>query len=142
MAKKYNTSGIVRSIRDSKAQIFIKRSSMCGSSCQNCENICGSGETLIWAKNTVNASVGDDVTVSLNEGMGFLAAFLVYGIPLLIMVIGVIVLFALKVKQDIFLLIPLGGAVLWFGGLYLMQKKGYFSMFDAEVSEIQEKGEF
>lgn len=128
--------GTVVATDKSYAKIKLDRKSMCGENCASCGGMCGVQNTVIRAKNTVNASVGDIVLVEVPTSKGLLALFLTYGIPLIYMVaIAVFMAIFLTEKQGI-ILIALG-LLVWALILYISEKKGRFlSSFNTEIISI------
>lgn len=80
-------TGIVRKADASCAVVEITRSSACGESCASCR-LCPGGSTEVEAYNEINASVGDAVIISLSDRKVLGAAFLVYIVPLLLLIAG------------------------------------------------------
>lgn len=120
------------------AKVQIDRKSMCGDNCASCGGLCGKRETVVLAENKLGAKEGDRVIVQIPTKKGFLAMLLTYGVPLLyaILLVGCMGTF-LSEKLGAPLL--LGGVVLWFGILWLLEKKGiFFTMFKTEIIQIQE----
>lgn len=132
------SQGIVREINKDKAKVFIKRGSMCGDSCGNC-NMCGGRETIILADNTLNAKVGDNVTVSINQNAGFTASALIYGVPVAILIVGIFFLYALKLLTDLNLLFLLILDIIWYAVIFVLQKKDKLSFFEAEIISIDKE---
>lgn len=82
-------TGLVVGIEGKNAKITIERKSACGS-CKGCR-LGSSDETsmTIEVSNEVGASVGDLVAVDMESTNVLLAAFIMYGIPLLALLTGV-----------------------------------------------------
>ena len=91
--------GTVKRIKGDRAFVSIKRDSMCGDSCASC-NLCAMKDTVLNVKNTKGAKVGDRVWVEMETG-GLLAAFLVYGAPVIIILIGIIIASMCKCREDL-----------------------------------------
>lgn len=134
------TSGTVTELKGKNvAKVKIKRKQMCGENCASCGHICGGTETVILAENKVGAAVGDEVTVQIPEKKGFLAMLVTYGVPLLFCMI-VVALMGILLPEQAGAGLLLGGVVLWFFILWLLEKKGVFvTMFKTEIIEIREK---
>jgi positive regulator of sigma E activity len=78
--------GIVKKTKGEYASVSIKRDSMCSDNCASC-GLCSMKETVVTVKNSVNAQAGEKVVVTMESG-GLLAAFLVYGMPVLLILFG------------------------------------------------------
>lgn len=81
----YN-EGLVMELKDDLATVKIVREGACGHDCATCGG-CGGSETMIIAKNEINASVGQFVAL---EGDGIIVrrAFIVYMLPIIVFFIG------------------------------------------------------
>ncbi|NLW47712.1 MAG: SoxR reducing system RseC family protein [Firmicutes bacterium] len=78
--------GQVTEVLDTKVKVMVTRSS----SCENC-GACGIGAkptTDFMLNNNIGAKVGDRVVIELHSKALFKAAFLVYAIPLVALIIG------------------------------------------------------
>ena len=124
--------GIVRKTENNIAYVFIKRSSMCGDNCAHC-NMCDGKETLIPVKNAKDAKVGDSVMLRINPEAGIRASFLVYGVPVFIFALGIIVLYFLKLLTDLNLVFLFLAVILWYVIIFVLQKKNKLSFFEAEI---------
>ena len=74
----------VREVRDNGlAQVQIRRLTACGHDCSDCAGCTQviTGETVVWAQNTVSATVGDVVTVESESAQVLTAAAMVYILP-------------------------------------------------------------
>ncbi len=120
-----NKFGIVTKCEKEFAFVKITRDSMCGDNCESC-NLCANKEIEIKAINKAGASVGDRVEMKMPEEMGFSAAFLVYGAPMLILLIGII--FGAVIKAEgIATVASVVLIALWYVGLMLMEKNKKYS---------------
>ncbi len=80
--------GRVTELSGSMAKVVVKRSS----SCENC-GACGMGsrqEMQFMLKNDIGAQVGDQVVIEMRSKALYKAAFVVYTIPLVAMILGFI----------------------------------------------------
>lgn len=128
--------GTVVSIDKTYAKIKLDRKSMCGDNCASCGGMCGIRNTIIRAKNTVNALVGDTVLVQIPTNKGILAMFLTYGIPLIYMVVMAVFMAIFLTERQGIILIALGLCA-WALILYISEKKGKFlSSFNTEIINI------
>ena len=80
-------TGIVQKLQHNIAEVKITRSSACGESCASC-GLCPGREAQVFAINDINAAVGDTVIIDMADGKVLGAAFLVYIVPLIMMIIG------------------------------------------------------
>lgn len=80
-------TGIVQKLYQNTAQIKITRSSACGESCASC-GLCPGKEMLVEADNAAGASAGDTVLLDMSDKKVLGAAFLVYIVPLIALVLG------------------------------------------------------
>ena len=120
-----NNYGIVTKCEKDFAFVKIKRSSMCGDSCESC-NLCAKKEIEIKAINQANAKIGDEVELKMPEEKGFLAALLVYGTPMLLLLAGIIAgayLNAVKLLS----VIAVAVILVWYGILAVLEKNRKYS---------------
>ena len=120
-----NNFGIVTKCEKEFAFVKIKRNSMCGDSCESC-NLCANKEIEIKAINQVRAEVGDYVELKMPEERGFLAALLVYGTPMLLLMAGIIIGAYLN-HVKIASLVALVVILVWYGGLAFLEKNKKYS---------------
>ena len=80
-------TGIVQKLQRNIAEVKIMRSSSCGESCASC-GLCPGREAKVFAINDINAAVGDTVIIDMADGKVLGAAFLVYIVPLIMLIIG------------------------------------------------------
>ena len=106
---------------------------MCGESCGSC-NLCGKSETFVFAQNDANAQKGDRVVLEMDSSSGLKAAFLVYGMPLLILIAGIIIISLFNFNQAKGLLLVLVAIVLWFFVIKLVDRN---MKPTARVTEVQ-----
>ncbi len=127
--------GTVNKVKGDRAYVSIKRDSMCGDSCASC-NLCAMKDTVLNVKNPVNAAKGDRVWVQMEAG-GLLAAFLVYGAPVIIILIGVILSSMLKMEGMLTTLVILGAVIIWYALVKLAEKRGFMKeKYDAQIIAI------
>lgn len=69
------------------AEVKITRSSACGDNCASC-GLCPGQSSIINAINDINASVGDTVVITMSDKKVLGAAFLVYIVPLIMLIAG------------------------------------------------------
>ncbi len=80
--------GIVLANKKDCAQVEIRRTSACDG-CRGC-SVGEKGKSLkVWAKNPLNAKVGQVVEIELNASTFLSATLIAYGVPLLAFLAGV-----------------------------------------------------
>lgn len=82
--------GYITEIKGNVAEVEVKRVSACGGNCSSCGGSCSAPSMKISIKNTLNAKKGDYVEISVKTNKIIFSAFIVYVIPLINMVIGII----------------------------------------------------
>ena len=84
--------GVVKNIQDGIAVVQITTTP---SGCASCSlrNICNpsGGMKEIQAQNKVGARIGDEVIVFIPEGIGWMAMFVNFTVPVLLLIIGIII---------------------------------------------------
>lgn len=90
--------GLVVELKNEYAVVNIQRKSACGS-CKACElGKSGLSEINVNVKNTLGATIGDRVMIQMQTPDVLKAAFTVYMIPLMALLIGVTGTYALQQK--------------------------------------------
>ena len=129
---------VIRVKKGGYAEVKLDRKSMCGESCAACGGLCGLHDSVIRAKNTLNAKENDWVEVSVPTAKGMGALCIAYGVPLLYMII-IAVLMAMFIPEKIGAILLIAGVVFWFVSLHFLEKKGAFGKrFEATVTKIME----
>lgn len=82
--------GIVVSVNDDIAKIVLKRHAACGD-CGACHIGEENMNVEVDAVNNLNAKVGDSVTIDMETPHVLKASFIAYGIPLIILVLGIVI---------------------------------------------------
>ncbi len=91
--------GVVESIFGNYATVSIQRHSACGD-CGACQMGSENMERKVQAINPLGAKIGDLVTMEMNDDHVLKAAFIVYIVPLFILIIGTFITkFALEFFQ-------------------------------------------
>ena len=80
-------TGIVEECKNGFVKVKIVRGSACGDNCASC-NLCPGRETVIEAKNECGANIGDNVILDMEGGRVINAAFLVYIVPVISLILG------------------------------------------------------
>lgn len=82
--------GVVKEIGEGIATVEIQRVSACGESCASCKGGCKPTAIRVEATNKARAQVGQRVKLNMEDKKVFKAAFLVYMIPLMGMIAGIV----------------------------------------------------
>jgi sigma-E factor negative regulatory protein RseC len=91
-------TGVVKAIRGAKAVAITKREDACHhcKAKDSCEMLGGTGaNAVVEALNTAGAEVGDIVTISLRSSSLLKGAFVIYMVPILGLVAGIVAGFGL-----------------------------------------------
>ena len=83
--------GYVLSSNEDRAKVEVKRMSGCGGNCGSCGGGCDVPSVVIDIKNSLNAKVGDFVKIEGKPKKVFKYAILIYSIPFVMLVLGIIV---------------------------------------------------
>lgn len=131
--------GKVLSITNDLAVVGINRGTMCGENCSSC-GMCEKGKTKIKAKNSIGAKAGDSVVLSVSVSDGLKAAMLVYGIPVIILVLSVVLFLNAGFSEKAAVVFSFLIMSLWFFCIFLAEKTGLFKKYIlAEIIEIRKK---
>ncbi len=130
-----NSLGIVTKCINEFAFVKIIRNSMCGEDCGSC-NLCAKREIEIKAINTPGAKVGETVELKMPEESGFSAALFAYGIPMFIIIAGIIIGACID-KTKMIAIASLCVSIMWYVILFLLEKnKNYSKMLTPEIDKI------
>ncbi len=92
--------GRIKKISGNTATVSIRRVSMCGDNCKGCSSACKVPEMDIKADIIPNIEVGDEVEI-VSEDINVLKySFVLYGVPLLIMVAAIFIVSSLIKGED------------------------------------------
>ena len=80
---------VVKILEDGKVAVRFERTKAC-KNCKMCANA-GENHALAEVENTLQAKVGDQVEISLHSKSLIQATLIAYGIPLVLLLLGVIV---------------------------------------------------
>lgn len=128
--------GEVVNIKGNMAEVLIERGSMCGENCSSC-GMCDKRKSKILAQNTAEAKMGDKVVLNVSASKGLKAAALVYGVPVLILLLTVVVLLNAGISEGVCVIIGFILMAVWFLGIFIAEKKGAFKeKMSAEITEI------
>lgn len=93
-------NGKIIKINGKTATVSIKRISMCGDNCKGCSSACDVPNMNIEADIIPNIEIGDEVEIS-SEDLNILRySFVLYGLPLAIMVIVILIANSLIKSED------------------------------------------
>ena len=130
-----NSLGIVTRCKNDFAFVKIIRNSMCGDDCGSC-NLCAKREIEVKALNTIGAEVGEKVELKMPEESGFLASLFTYGIPMIVLILGIIVGACIG-KAEMFSIIALCVIAIWYFVLFFLEKnRKYSKMLTPEIEKI------
>ncbi|MTI47776.1 SoxR reducing system RseC family protein [Sporosalibacterium faouarense] len=85
-----NQLGYVTKVDNGIAHLEVRRVSACGDKCGSCGGGCNVPATKVKIKNSLGAEKGDMVEVEMQTDFVLKSAFLVYIMPLILMVGGII----------------------------------------------------
>ncbi len=99
-------TGIVFELNDDKAKIIVTRLAACGSSCESCSAHCGENkQEYINVKNDIGLKIGDRVEITTDSTAVLKYIALVYGLPLIFLISGVLIGMLLNLKEMYLLLV-------------------------------------
>ena len=134
--------GKVVKVQGDQAFIEVERSSACAEcGLQEAEELTTGGKVVFQAFNMIQAKVGDRVKVRVQTAAYMKATIYVYGIPVLLMVIGAVfgmyIAGAMNRSSDAMsALFGIGGLVLGIFVLFLLRKKGNAKKYVPVVMEV------
>lgn len=114
--------GRVVRLEGNRAVVAVKRESACGGNCGNCGG-CKDSSLVVRVKNEKGAKTGDTVVLSMPAGRLLKAAFLVYLVPIFLMLAAYLICFeatAVLWLSAIVSLVVLAGS---FAGLKLWDRR-------------------
>lgn len=86
------TIGLVTKKEDEYIEVTVIREESCGSNCENCSARCAQTSSIKQKyKNTVDANVGDKISIETENSYFLRYMTLVYGLPLLVFVLSIII---------------------------------------------------
>lgn len=120
-------TGIVKEIKSTKntaphASIEIIRSSACGENCSSC-GLCPGKAAIVEAINEKGAAVGDTVIIQMSDKKVLGAAFLVYIVPLIMLIIGYFIGYAVFNTESASIITGLCLMAVTFAIITLVDKK-------------------
>lgn len=94
-----NQIGMVKSINDKTTVISVRRTSSCGDNCVGCSAACKVPTIEVKADTIPNIEIGDEVEIFSEDVNVLKYSFILYGVPLVIMV-AVIFLVSFLIKGE------------------------------------------
>lgn len=82
-----NKIGIIENVEGTKITVRIERDSSCGENCAMC-NACPGKNMMITLDTDIKFSAGDKVKLETNTKYVLLSAFLVYILPIILLIVG------------------------------------------------------
>jgi sigma-E factor negative regulatory protein RseC len=76
-------------LKDKYARVEVRRVSACGESCASCKGGCVPTNNYVDAINGVDAKLGEFVEIEMSSRTFLNAVILTYGLPLIMLVIGI-----------------------------------------------------
>lgn len=86
-----NKTGVVIRKDMNKAVIQIERTGECGDKCASCSASCKVPNMEVEVENTLDAEIGDYVNISIGKKTLITSSFILYTIPLISFILGVII---------------------------------------------------
>lgn len=84
-------SGLVVAVKGKMAVVEVKRVSACGDKCSSCGGGCDTPVSRLEVSNEKNATVGDLVTLNVSDKVMLQSTFLMYTLPLIGLILGILV---------------------------------------------------
>lgn len=105
--------GKVVDVRGNTLTIIIKRSSMCGENCASC-GACTQKNFKITCENTIGATLHDSVVIETADSFVLRSAFLVYILPVFLMVAAYLALDEILQSKGLVILFSFAVLALFF----------------------------
>lgn len=113
---------VLKTFNNGKAEVAVIRGTACGSNCGNCESCIYQNELHTEAINKIGASKGQKVILESKSALIYKAEFLVYILPMLLLVIGYLVAYSMGASEGICILSGFAALLLAVLILVLSQK--------------------
>lgn len=91
--------GKVLSTNGNKAFVSLVRTSACGGNCKACGGGCETVAHTIEVMNSIDAKAGELVEVVMDDSLGLKASAILYAIPFLGFIIGILLGYVLKLSE-------------------------------------------
>lgn len=119
-----NHQGIVQSIGNHSVIVSISAATACsGCHAEGGCTLSGKEEKIIEVSGSYNVAPGDNVTILMNQSMGFTALFLGYLFPLVLVIVMLVILSYLGVSEFISGVSSLAAIVPYYTGLFFFRKR-------------------
>lgn len=82
--------GYVRKTQDNIAEVEVRRISGCGGGCSSCGGGCSAPNIIVLMENQIDAKVGDFVEIKAKPKNILKYALIVYMIPFIMLILGVV----------------------------------------------------
>lgn len=96
---------VTKVFKNGMAEVAVTRGTACGSNCGNCESCVFQSELKAFAKNTVNAKPGEKVIIESLSSRIFGATFIVYIVPIIMLIVGYLVAASLSLSEGMSILL-------------------------------------
>ena len=126
--------GVVKEVNKKYAVVEMERQEMCGE-CHACDYITGKKNCTLRCAKEIECQVGDKVELKLEQTTFLKATYMMYGLPLIGLIIGVVLGFGtsklfLFGSEDLWVLVGgLLGTVLPLLGIKRIEQQGKFKKF-------------
>ena len=109
---------VTKCLPDGMAEVAVTRMTACGSNCGNCESCVFQSELKTPAKNLIGAKPGQKVLIESRSSKIFKAAFLVYIVPMVLMIAGYALASVLGGSEGVSIIAGFAGLIL--GGVVIV----------------------
>lgn len=92
---------VIKAFENGLAEVLVARGTSCGEHCGSCSVCKYVGEIHTYAKNKIHAAVGDKVVIESKTGEVLGAAFMIYIIPMVAMLIAYLAASAMGYGENI-----------------------------------------
>ncbi len=128
--------GVVTAVKGNRATVKVDKKDQC-SKCGMCLFPQNASSVNFDAVNSVNAKVGDTVTIESKKEANLLGVILAFLVPLILIGLAVLINWLFIGKDIYVLIISLPSIALWYVILALIDKKiKSFSAYKTEITEI------
>lgn len=103
---------VTRLLQNNYAEVVVARGTACGSNCDNCETCKFQNQIKVTAKNLIHAQPGAKVVIESSTKKVYKAIFLVYVLPVVLMIIGYTAAYLLGASEGISIIASFAGLIL------------------------------
>jgi sigma-E factor negative regulatory protein RseC len=123
-ANKISHKGIVRKTGDDFVTVVITSESACsGCHAEGACSLSGKEEKIVEVRGKYDFKEGDNVTVLMEQSIGFMALFLGYVLPLIIVILTLIILISSDYSELTAGILSVLSLMPYYGFLWLIRKK-------------------